>query len=65
MGHLLIACEVFSDDQDEISKVVETFARIATGLALDGIDVNLRLTNGEEYDEVGEDEDEDINNEYE
>lgn len=65
MGHLLIACEVFTDDQEEISKVVETFARIATGLALDGIDVNLRLTNGEEYEDEDADSDEDINNEYE
>lgn len=62
MSHLLIACEVFTDDQEEISKVVETFARIATGLALDGIDVNLRLTHGEDYEDA-DDEEEDITNE--
>lgn len=49
---LVISLQVVTESQGDATRAAEAFARVATGLVLDGIDVSLDLTELEADDEL-------------
>jgi hypothetical protein len=43
-NHVGVRVEVLPDSDEDVAKVVDVLARAATGLAMDGISANVRLT---------------------
>jgi len=41
MAGIHVSMFVITDNQDQAVRVLEAFSRVATGLALDGVDVHL------------------------
>lgn len=52
---IVVSLTVVTENQHHATRAAESFARVATGLVLDGIDVSLSLTDLEADDDVDED----------